>query len=168
MRTLWITLFVGCLFVQAQGNKLRYHGFYNEALSLHPFNTDDYGDLVGFGFGVSFKSQEHIFRTHFTGATSLFSFLDSNPPRYEELAFLYGREYKLSERIAGDVFLGAAYFNFNNGIDKKLTVLAFPLNTSLRVLFNERFSLGISYGLNINQNKSLHRIGLLFCWKPKK
>lgn len=71
MRTLFITLFVGCLVANAQDGKLRYHGFYVEAISLHPFYTDDYGDLVGFGFGVSFKSQEHVFRTHLTATICL-------------------------------------------------------------------------------------------------
>lgn len=168
MRLFWILLFVDCFIAQAQDNKLRYHGFYAEAISLHPFNTDEYGDLVGFGFGVSFKSQEHIFRTHFTGATSLFSYLDSNPPNYEELVFLYGREYKLSERIAGDVFLGVAYFNFNNGGDKKTTSLGFPIKTSIRYALMNQVSLGIMYGFNANANKPVHRIGLSFYWKPKR
>ena len=168
MRALFIILFVGCLGVQAQEDKLRYHGFYAEALSLHPFNTDDYGALVGFGFGVSFKSKEHIFRTYLTAAIYPLIFLAENPPHYEELAFLYGREYKLSERISGDVFLGAAYFNFNNGWDKKTTSLGFPIHTSIRYALMNEVSLGIMYGFNANANKPVHRIGLSFYWKPKK
>lgn len=154
--------------VQAQDGKLRYYGFYAEAISLHPFNTDEYGDLVGFGFGASFKSKEHIFRTHLTAAIYPLILLAENPPHYEALAFLYGREYKLSERISGDVFLGAAYFNFNNGWDKKTTSLGFPIHTSIRYALKNEVSLGIMYGFNANANKPVHRIGLSFYWKPKK
>lgn len=167
MRTLLITLFISCLFAQAQENKLQYHGFY-QALSLHPFNTDDYGGLAGYGFGASFDLNEHIFRVHATVAISPLFFVSETSYGYQEIALLYGREYKLSERLSADVFTGVAYFNFDNGNDIKTASLSLPIQTSIRYRFKNKVSMGLVYGFNANAHKSHHRIGLLFNWKPNR
>jgi len=166
MRVLLIIGFLWGLSIHGQEGKLRYNGFYFEPISLHPTNNN-YGGLVGFGFGASFKSSKHLFRINMVAASQYLSSQDSNPARYDEIALLYGHKHKVINLLEVDAFLGAAYFYYNDGVDKTTTSISFPLHTSFRFLVGKKFSLGFSYGLNVNQHKPLHRVGFLMHWKSK-
>ncbi len=175
---LGITVFLSVFSVRSQEREeLDPARFSYRSFSISPAGFYAGGN-GGFAFSadVSFDYGRDIFSLGF-GAGSELSIMGSGDD-YTEVNILYGRSFRVAEKIFTDVFIGAGYFYFNTyGVidshsgrrgEIKESTIGFPIGAKLQFMLGPRYSMGVKLGTNINSLESIGTIGLVLQWNRKR
>ena len=161
-------------------NKLKFNSFsftVPEAYILKGFKN-----VYGLSLDASVSYNQHVFALAYSAANKSSNdgwFQDSSSIRFEQFNFLYGREFRSSEHVFIDIYVGVGSLNYDkkeviyNGtlfgfgfdeMNESYSVIGFPVVMKFRYLFREHFSLGIRVAGNFNSVSNLVAFGLLFQW----
>ncbi|MGO3182360.1 MAG: hypothetical protein ACTIJ9_05950 [Aequorivita sp.] len=126
---------------------------------------------VSLGADVSFDYGKNIFSANIESGTEG-NFIGSSD-QYVAANLLYGRSFRLNEKIFTDVFVGAGYFNFltygyidsfRSKGDIKENTIGFPIGAKVQFMLGPRYSMGLKLGANINSVESIGTLGLVLQW----
>lgn len=86
---------------------------------------------------------------------------------FNEISALYGRELKLSNWFAFELFAGLGFYN-QNSVDRYIipgNVLSFPLKINTKFNFNKRFGMGLNSNYSINELNNNFSTNLILFWR---
>lgn len=151
-------------------NTLSYHSFSISPLGLY-FGSDT---GIAIGGDLSFDYGKNIFGLNLETGTDLN--IPGSSDQYVAANLLYGRSFKLNEKVFADWYVGAGYFNYqtydyigNTGRkgDIKENTIGVPIGIKLLYQFGPRYSMGVKLGANINSVENIGTLGLVLQWNSK-
>ena len=83
---------------------------------------------------------------------------------YNQLNFLYGREFEIKRWLFVDTHAGIGLFFRNDSDNSNLIAAGIPLVTKLRFKTGDKFSIGLKFQANINSIENIYSAGLLLQW----
>ena len=83
---------------------------------------------------------------------------------YNQLNFLYGREFEIKRWLFIDTHAGIGLFFRNDSDNSNLIAAGIPLVTKLRFKTGDKFSIGLKFQANINSIENIYSAGLLLQW----
>ena len=153
---------------QNDNKGIEFHSISFSPLSLY---TSDRDGGFGMNLDLAINSGNHIFKIYAGGASEVaVDFGDGSiNDSFGEYNLLYGREFKVKERVGIDLFAGVGYFNFTydggSPTENKEAVIGFPLQAKIRFNAGRIFSLGLQLHSNLNSATTIFQPGIFLQWK---
>ncbi len=140
----------------------------NNGVSTTFSNYYEFG--LNLGLDITASYDHHLFELRFNIGGE-FEFLSNAVNQYNNLNFMYGREFLVTNWLVIDGFAGVGYVNFNkensdtNWIRQTNRNLNLPIILKFLFVNGKVFNMGLNTNINLNSFKVLYSTNLILQFK---
>jgi hypothetical protein len=114
-----------------------------DVIGSYKSNLFSFSNTIGLGFGENEESNTDL-------------------EAYYEVALLYGREFKLSNKFRLETHTGLGFITQNNTtISNEKQSLAIPIKTKLLYYIGKNFALGVNPNVSFNKTNAIYTLNFL-------